>query len=263
MGLQALIAEPTSTHAYFSRQADAVEQIGAQTRDWLPMEVQTLPIGHSWIRAPSKLQVLVQNPPDSEVLHDWPRSQSVLTVQGPPTPVGLLQARAITKGMKRKARFMKAACTTTCREEKSTWLAGAHRACYAAALCSHLSKGRKSIVVHSFLVLGLAGGFDPTQLLFFAGLAAIMYFVLIRPQQKQAKDQQNMIASLKKGDDVVTQGGILGKIALVAEKTITLEASSGVKLRILKTAIQAKVTVGDEPVKDEKKSDDGKKEEVK
>ena len=86
-----------------------------------------------------------------------------------------------------------------------------------------------------------------------------MYFVLIRPQQKQQKDQANMIAGLKKGDDVVTSSGILGKIVLVADKTITLEvASGGVKLRMLKTAIQAKVTVGDEPAKDEKKIDDAK-----
>ena len=118
-------------------------------------------------------------------------------------------------------------------------------------------------MVHSFLVLGQAFGGGATNLLFFAGLAAIMYFVLIRPQQKQVKDQQAMITSLKKGDDVVTTGGILGKIALVTDKTITLEVSSGVKLRILKSAIQAKVTVGDEPAKDEKKSDEGKKEEVK
>lgn len=116
-------------------------------------------------------------------------------------------------------------------------------------------------MVHSFLVLGLAGGgFDVTQLGFFAALAAIMYFVLIRPQQKQVKDQQTMIAALKKGDDVVTQGGILGKIDLVSDKTITLEVSKGMKLRILKSSIQAKVTVGDEP---EKKAEDAKKEEVK
>lgn len=112
-------------------------------------------------------------------------------------------------------------------------------------------------MVHPFLVLGqsaiLGGG--TSNLLFFAALAAIMYFVLIRPQQKQAKDQQNMIAALKKGDDVVSQSGILGKIVLVADKTITLEVASGVKLRMLKSAIQAKVTVGDEPVKDEKKED--------
>ncbi len=113
-------------------------------------------------------------------------------------------------------------------------------------------------MVHSFLVLAQAMGGGTTNLLFFAGLAAIMYFVLIRPQQKQVKEQQNLIAGLKKGDDVVTSGGILGKIALVTDKTITLEVSSGVKLRILKSAIQGKVTVGDEPVKD-----DAKKEEVK
>ncbi len=119
-------------------------------------------------------------------------------------------------------------------------------------------------MVHSFLVLGQAfGGGVETNLLFFAGLAAIMYFVLIRPQQKQVKDQQNMMTSLKKGDDVVTQGGILGKIALVTDKTITLEVASGVKLRILKSAIQAKVTVGDEPAKVEAKSEEPKKEEVK
>ncbi len=113
-------------------------------------------------------------------------------------------------------------------------------------------------MVHSFLVLGQALGGGTGNLLFFAGLAAIMYFVLIRPQQKQQKDQQNMIAALKKGDDIVTSSGILGKIVLVADKTITVEVASGVKLRMLKSAIQAKVTVGEEPVKDEKKIDDAK-----
>ena len=113
-------------------------------------------------------------------------------------------------------------------------------------------------MVHSFLILGQALPGGAGNLLFFAGLAAIMYFVLIRPQQKQQKDQANMIAGLKKGDDVVTSSGILGKIVLVADKTITLEVGSGVKLRMLKSAIQAKVTVGDEPAKDEKKIDDAK-----
>ena len=90
-----------------------------------------------------------------------------------------------------------------------------------------------------------------TNLLFFGALFAIMYFVLIRPQQKQMKDQQTMLASLKKGDEVVTQGGMLGKIFSVADKVVTLEVSSGVKLRVLKSSIQAKVTVTDEPAKGE------------
>lgn len=97
-----------------------------------------------------------------------------------------------------------------------------------------------------------------TNLLFFGALFAIMYFVLIRPQQKQAKDQQTMIASLKKGDEVVTQGGMLGKIFSVADKVVTLEVSPGTKLRVLKSSIQAKVTVTDEPAKSEP---DAKKEE--
>ena len=97
------------------------------------------------------------------------------------------------------------------------------------------------------LVLGqaTAGGIG-TNLVFFGALLAIMYFVLIRPQQKQAKEQQNMISALKKGDDVVTQGGLLGKIFAVADKTVTLEVASGVKMRVLKSAITARGSVPDE-----------------
>ncbi len=102
------------------------------------------------------------------------------------------------------------------------------------------------------------GGGVGTNLLFFGALFAIMYFVLIRPQQKQLKEQQSMLASLKKGDDVVTQGGVLGKIFSVTDKVVSLEVSSGVKLRVLKSSIQAKVTVTDEPAKAES---DAKKEE--
>jgi preprotein translocase subunit YajC len=109
------------------------------------------------------------------------------------------------------------------------------------------------------VVFGQAmGGGMSTNLLFFGALFAIMYFVLIRPQQKQMKEQQSMLASLKKGDDVVTQGGMLGNIFSVADKVVTLEVASGVKLRVLKSSIQAKVTVTDEPAKAES---DAKKEE--
>ena len=81
------------------------------------------------------------------------------------------------------------------------------------------------------------------NILFFGALFAIMYFVLIRPQQKQAKDQQTMIAALKKGDDVVTTSGILGKIYSIDEKVVTLEIMGGARLRMLKGSVQGKVTV--------------------
>lgn len=91
------------------------------------------------------------------------------------------------------------------------------------------------------------GGAGGMNILFFGALFAIMYFVLIRPQQRQAKEQQALIAALKKGDDVITSSGILGKVFAVDEKLVTLEVASGVKVRMLKSSVQGKVTV--EPAK--------------
>lgn len=108
------------------------------------------------------------------------------------------------------------------------------------------------------IVLAQAGGGMPVQILFFAGLFAIMYFVLIRPQQKQAKEHANLMASLKKGDDVITQGGMLGKVFAVAEKVVTVEVANGVKVRVLKSSIQGRGAVSDEA-----KSDDAAKKEEK
>lgn len=71
-------------------------------------------------------------------------------------------------------------------------------------------------------------------------MVAIVYFVMIRPQQKQLKDHKALLSSLKKGDDVVTQGGVLGRIYAVTEKVVTLEVANGVRIRVLKSSIQAK-----------------------
>lgn len=88
-------------------------------------------------------------------------------------------------------------------------------------------------------------------------LLAIMYFLLIRPQQKQAKEHRELVGALKKGDEVVTQSGIIGRIHTVADREVLLEVASGVKLRILKSAVQGKVaqpaTVAEATAADEKK----------
>lgn len=102
------------------------------------------------------------------------------------------------------------------------------------------------------------GGGAMGNILLIGGIFAIMYFLLIRPQQKQAKEQQDLLTSLKKGDDVVTSGGVLGKIFAVADKVVTLEVASGVKMRVLKSSIQARVTVESAETKGEP---DAKKEE--
>ncbi|NNC16465.1 preprotein translocase subunit YajC [Corallococcus exiguus] len=96
----------------------------------------------------------------------------------------------------------------------------------------------------SFLILAQAGAGSPLGTFgFLAVLVAIMYFVMIRPQQKQLKEHRNLLAGLKKGDDVVTSGGILGRIHQVDDSTVTLEIASGVRVRVLKTAVSAKGTV--------------------
>jgi len=97
-------------------------------------------------------------------------------------------------------------------------------------------------LLHELLrgLIAQSDGSGWSSLLFPAAIVAVMYFLLLRPQQKAAKDQQNLVATLKKGDEVVTSSGILGKIYAVADKVVTLEVANGVRIRVLKTFIQAK-----------------------
>ena len=80
---------------------------------------------------------------------------------------------------------------------------------------------------------GAIAQFLPLILIF-----AIMYFLLIRPQQKKAKQHQAMVAALRRGDQVVTQGGIIGKVSKVKEDgDIEVEIAEGVKVRVVKATI--------------------------
>lgn len=66
---------------------------------------------------------------------------------------------------------------------------------------------------------------------------AIMYFMIIRPQQKRAKEHQNLIGSLSKGDEVETTGGMLGKIANVGDNSLQIEIADGVTIKLQKNSI--------------------------
>jgi preprotein translocase subunit YajC len=69
---------------------------------------------------------------------------------------------------------------------------------------------------------------------------AIMYFLLIRPQQKKLKEHQAMVAAVRRGDQIVTQGGIIGKVVKVKEdgsNEIEVEIADNVKVRVIKTTI--------------------------
>jgi preprotein translocase subunit YajC len=84
-----------------------------------------------------------------------------------------------------------------------------------------------------------AGGSNAilTQLLFFAAIFAIFYFLLIRPQQKQRRDRETMLTSIKRGDKVVTTSGLHGTVTGLNEHTIILRVTDQVKLEFDKAAI--------------------------
>ncbi|WP_411838746.1 preprotein translocase subunit YajC [Paracoccus sp. ME4] len=95
---------------------------------------------------------------------------------------------------------------------------------------------------------GGAGGaaafaqFIPLILIF-----AIMYFLMIRPQQKRLKAHRAMVEAVKKGDRVITQGGILGKVTNVGEEDLEVEIATGVRVRVVRSTL-AQVVTKTEPV---------------
>jgi len=75
------------------------------------------------------------------------------------------------------------------------------------------------------------------QIIILVVFVAVFYFLLIRPQQKRAKEQQAMLSRLSVGDEVVTNGGILGKITDVGDLFLTLEIAEGVRIKVQKSQI--------------------------
>ena len=79
---------------------------------------------------------------------------------------------------------------------------------------------------------------DLTMILMLVGLLAVMYFVMILPQKKQEKEQNDMRNNLAVGDEITTIGGIIGKIVSIKEETCVIETShERTKIRILKSAV--------------------------
>lgn len=116
----------------------------------------------------------------------------------------------------------------------------------------------------SVLMLGQAGGAGgpgPMGMIgFFVVMFGVMYLIMIRPQQKQAQQHKAMLSALTKGDEVVTQGGLIGKINAITDRVVTLEVASGVKVRMLKASIQGKYTPAAETSAPAAKSEEPKEE---
>ena len=80
--------------------------------------------------------------------------------------------------------------------------------------------------------------FDPTLFLLF-GFMILIYFLMIRPENKRRKTHQDMLASLEVGEEIVTAGGILGKVSKLTDQYIELSIADNTKIKIQKTSISA------------------------
>jgi preprotein translocase subunit YajC len=82
-----------------------------------------------------------------------------------------------------------------------------------------------------------AAGFLGSPIIMIVLLLAIMYFLMIRPQQKRAKQHKSFMENLKRGDTVVTSGGLYGKITGITDDAITLEIAEKVRVKVTKSSI--------------------------
>ncbi|HKM38464.1 MAG TPA: preprotein translocase subunit YajC [Thiopseudomonas sp.] len=91
---------------------------------------------------------------------------------------------------------------------------------------------------------GAPPGGEYMQFILLAGFLVIFYMMIWRPQAKRAKEHRNLVGGLQKGDEVVTSGGIAGKVTKVTDDFLVIEASDTVELKIQKSAVIAALPKG-------------------
>jgi preprotein translocase subunit YajC len=103
-----------------------------------------------------------------------------------------------------------------------------------------------------FLTAGSAAAAPPGWLQFLPiiGMVAIFWFLLIRPQMRRQKEHQAKIAAVKKGDQVITAGGLLGKVIKVDEQYAEIEIAQGVRVKAVKSTLGDIVPPGGKPAND-------------
>lgn len=109
------------------------------------------------------------------------------------------------------------------------------------------------------------GGAAPPTLISFLPIGiifVIFYFLLIRPQQQKAKEHRGMLDNLKKNDEVITNGGIYGRVLAMADDVVTLEIAPNVRVRVSRPLINSVVTAP-KPATDGKSTNDKEKDKAK
>jgi preprotein translocase subunit YajC len=102
------------------------------------------------------------------------------------------------------------------------------------------------MIFPAFIFFAQAQQSNPLQLLFPVLLIVMFYFMLIRPQQRAAKEHKARLQALKTGDEVVAAGGIHGLVTNVSERTVTLKIADGVKIKVEKASVVTILSKQDE-----------------
>ncbi|MNT12504.1 preprotein translocase subunit YajC [compost metagenome] len=97
---------------------------------------------------------------------------------------------------------------------------------------------------HAQTAGGQPQGMGLTTLLFPIILIAIMYFLMIRPQMKRQKEHKAMLEKIKRGDEVLTNGGIAGKVTDIGDNFVTVEVAENVRIRVQKGAVGSVLPTG-------------------
>jgi preprotein translocase subunit YajC len=84
------------------------------------------------------------------------------------------------------------------------------------------------------------GGFDWTIIIFLVLIFALFYFLMIRPQRRRQKEHQQLVEELKRGDRVITAGGIFGVIETISEDSVVIKVESGATMRVAKGSVALK-----------------------
>ena len=89
---------------------------------------------------------------------------------------------------------------------------------------------------------GAQGGGGSSGLIMMVVIFVIFYFILIRPQQKKMKEHKKMVEELKKGDEIITSGGIYGTVEGATPDTLTIKIAEGTKVKVTRSSVAAVVT---------------------
>ena len=103
-----------------------------------------------------------------------------------------------------------------------------------------------------FLAAGVAADAPPGWVSFLpiVGMIAVFWFLIIRPQMRQQKEHRAKIAAIKKGDQVVTAGGVVGKVVRVDDQYVDVEVAQGVRVKAVKATIGDIILPGGKPAND-------------